>query len=463
MTMKNMLQGFVASAVVFAFGSGVASAQTCAETQFTSKNADFYLKAETEILVNDNPQAALVALNQLRAQTLNCYEFGAALRLGAAIKIQADDYEGAVVDLVAALDGGYVSEADRAQTIFNIAQIYLSTENLPKALSYYEQWLAAGGVPNRDQKWQLAVVNQKLDRNRDALVWAEQVLAADGVNAQREVYDFMIYLYDETGQLAKKAELLELLLAKNPTERRLWDAISGDYFQADEERKAFEVQKAMYLAGILQTEDEIMRVVNFYNRFNAPYQAAKILEKEINQGRISKTYERLELLANLYQVAREYQRAIPVIEEAAELSDNGQMFERLGRSYSEIQDWEKADVALTRAIAKGGLKDVGLAWVLIGQSRYERDDRSGAREAFRAASNRGARGWLDFMAAEDATEVAIARFEISSKLQDARAEKQRCDKLSVFGDQGLPEACETVTQRITEIETDLIAFDRRNS
>jgi len=34
--------------------------------------------------------------------------------------------------------------------------------------------------------------------------------------------------------------------------------------------------------------------------------------------------------------------------------------------------------------------------------------------------------------------------------------------LSVFGDQGLPEACETVRQRITEIETDLIAFDRRN-
>ena len=462
MTMKNMLQGFVASAIVMAFGSGVVSAQTCTETQFTSKNAEFYLKAETEILVNDNPQAALVSLNQLRAQQLNCYEFGAALRLGAAIKIQADDYEGAVADLVAALDGGYVGAADRAQTIFNIAQIYLSIENLPQALSYYQQWLSAGGVPNRDQKWQLAVVNQKLDRNTEALVWAEQVLRADGTNAKREVYDFLIYLYDETGQLAKKAELLELLLAKNPTERRLWDAISGDYFQADEERKAFEVQKAMYLAGILQTEDEIMRVVNFYNRFNAPYQAAKILEKEINQGRIAKTYDRLELLANLYQVAREYQRAIPVIEEAAELSDNGQMFERLGRSYSEIQEWEKADVALTRAIDKGGLSNPGLAWVLIGQSRYERDDRSGARDAFRNAGNRGARGWLDFMAAEDATEIAIARFEISSRLQDARAEKQRCDKLSVFGDQGLPEACETVRQRITEIETDLIAFDRRN-
>ena len=75
------------------------------------------------------------------------------------------------------------------------------------------------------------------------------IFEIDGSNAEREVYDFLIYLYDATGQRAKKAALLEQLLAKNPNERRLWDAIAGDYFQANEERKAFEVQKAMYLGG----------------------------------------------------------------------------------------------------------------------------------------------------------------------------------------------------------------------
>ena len=70
----------------------------------------------------------------------------------------------------------------------------------------------------------------------------------------------------------------------------LWDAISGDYFRANEERKAFEVQKAMYLGCILETVGEIMRVVNFYHTFNAPYQAAKILNMEMILGRMQKTF-----------------------------------------------------------------------------------------------------------------------------------------------------------------------------
>jgi uncharacterized protein HemY len=463
MAIKRILQGLASASAVFAVATSVATAQTsgCAETEFSSKNAEFYLRAETELLANDNPAGALLALNQLRALDLNCYELNAALRLGAAIKIQSGDYAGAARDLETALDRGFVAEADKATTYINIAQIYLTLDDLPKAAGFYERWLSAGGTPTRDQKWQLAVLYQKLDRNRDSLTWAEQVLRADGTNAKREVYDFLIYLYDATGQLAKKAELLELLLAKNPTERRLWDAISGDYFQADEERKAFEVQKAMYLAGLLTTEQELMRIVNFYNRFNAPYQAARILEKEINQGRVERTYQRLELLANLYQVSREYERAIPVIEQAAEISTNGAMYERLGRSYSELQEWAKAEAALLNALEKGGLENASLAWVLIGQSRYERSDRSGAREAFRTASSRAGRGWIDFMAAEDATERALARFEISSRLQDARAEKTRCDKLSVFGDEGLPEACLDIRDRIQSFEEELIAFDAR--
>ncbi len=463
MSILAKFRGIAVATGVMAFAAGGAAfGQECLETQFTSKNAEFYLKAETEILANKNAAAALTHLNQLRAQELNCYEFGAALRLGAAIKLEAKDYRGAISDLEQAMRDGYIAAKDVPQTNYNIAQIYLTMEDLPNSLNYMNKWIAGGGKPDRTQMWQLAIINQKTDKNVESLKWAEQVFAIDGPNAKREVYDFLIFLYDATGNLSKKAELLEILLAKNPNERMLWDAISGDYFRADDERKAFEVQKAMYLGGILQTEDELMRVVNFYNRFNAPYQAARMLEKEMNAGRISRDYKRMELLANLYQVAREFKRAIPVIEEAAEMSSNGAMYERLGRSYSEIQDWAKAEDALTKALNKGGLKDKGLAWVLIGQSRYERGDRAGAREAFRSANNRGGRGWIDFMASEDATEVALQRFIRASLVQDLRAEKKRCDDLAVLG--GDPtEACTTVEERLEAAEADLAAFNERNS
>ena len=455
MVMKSFLRGVAAAGALALVTAATATAQQCTETEFSSKNGQLYLKAENELLVNKNPSGALQALNQLRGNEMNCYEEGAALRLSAAVKVETRDYTGAVRDLQTALNRGYIPASERASTYYNMSQLYMQDENISEALNYMNQWIQAGGQPDRDQKWQLAVLNHKIDNNREAIRWAEQVFRQDGPNAKREVYDFLIYLYDNTGQLAKKAELLETLLTRNPGERKLWDAIAGDYFRGGNDRRAFEVQKAMYLAGLLRTEEEIMRVVNFYNQFDVPFQAAKILEKEMNAGRIEKDYEKLELLANLYQVAREFEKAIPVIEEAARMRNSGAMYERLGRSYAELKQWEKTEEAMMQAINAGGLKDAGTVWTLIGQSRYERGMREEAKEAFRRANNRGGRGWLQFMASEERTERELFCFDISSKVLETKNEQKACKQIAVLGDEQLPENCKTVETRLEEAEAAL--------
>jgi len=455
--MKSLLKSAALLGTVLVLGTGAAFAQECTETQFSSKTGQIYLNAETKLMVEENPQGALAELNKLQNQELNCYERGAVLRLGAAIKVQAGDYQGAARDLQNALDQGFIPADQAANTYYNLSQLYLQGDDKETALDYMERWIAAGGQPTRDQNWQLAVLYQQTDQNQKALPFAEKVLEADGPNADRQVYDFLIFLYDQTGQLAKKARLLETLLARNPTDRKLWDAIAGDYFRADEQRKAFEVQKAMYLGGLLTEEDEIMRVVNFYNQFDVPYQAAKILEKEMNAGRIDRSLDKMELLVNLYQVAREYERAIPIIEQAAQMGGGGKMYERLGRSYAELKNWEKTEEAMLQAINAGGLNDTGSAWVLVGQSRYERDNREGAREAFRNANNRGGRGWLDFMASEDNTAVALRCFDLQSAVLEKENEKKACDQVRVLGEEQLPENCLTVDERLTEAKEALAA------
>lgn len=449
----TMMKGVAAVCFLALAAAGGASAQQqeCTEDQFGSTTGQLYLKAENQLMVEDNPQGALQALNELRSMELNCYEEGAVLRLSAAVKVQSGDYAGAVNDLKAALDRGYVAEKDKASTYFNIAQLYLQDEKVDLALDYMERWINAGGQPDRDQKWQLAVLYQRADQNQEALKWAEQVFEQDGPNAKREVYDFLIYLYDKTGQYGKKAQLLQQLLARNPNDRKIWDAIAGEFFRADELRMAFEVQKAMYLAGFLTKEDEIMRIVNFYNQFDVPYEAAKTLEKEMNAGRIEKDFEKLETLANLYQVAREYQKAIPVIEEAANMggAKAGAMYERLGRSYAELKEWENAERALTRAINAGGLNDPGSAWVLIGQARYELGNIEGAVEAFENANNRGGRGWLAFIESEKQTARALECFDIQSAFLEVENERKACKRLSVLGE-NLPDNCKTVDERFEE-------------
>ncbi|MEM1150115.1 MAG: hypothetical protein AAGI03_06110 [Pseudomonadota bacterium] len=453
MALNKLFKGMMAACAFTALAVGGAAAQTCDTTEFTSKNGQLYLQAENELLVNDNPAAALAKLNELRASEMNCYEEGALLRLSAAVKVETDDYPGAVRDLETAIQRGYVPAAEIGQTYFNIAQLHMSSENLDEALRYMNLWMQNGGAPNRQQKWQLAVLNHKADDNRQALRWAEEVFREDGPNAEREVYDFLIYLYDQTGQLAKKAQLLETLLQRNPNERRLWDAIAGDYFQSGDQRRAFEVQKAMYLGGILQTEDELMRIVNFYNQFDVPYQAARTLEKEMNAGNISKTYERMELLVNLYQVAREFERAIPVIREAAQMRNSGEMYERLGRSYAELKDWENTEAALTQALNAGGVNDTGTIWTLIGQSRYERDNVEGAIEAFRNANNAGGRGWLSFIEAERRTERALYCFTLRTPFLELENEQKACNQLRAFSEDQLPPGCLTIADRFEEAAT----------
>ncbi len=447
MRLKVFLKGAVAAGMLGLMGAGSALAQSCAETQFSSKTGQLYLEAEQAAITNKDFDTALAKINQLRGMTLNCYEESAIIRISAYIKIEKGDRQGAIRDLLDAINKGYVPPADIAQTYYNIAQIYLQMEDLKSSLEYMNRWMTSGGKPDRTQKWQLAVLSQRANNNREAIRWAEEVRREDGAKFDQQLYDLLVFLYNDVGDQAKLAEVLEALVERNPQERKYWDAIAGNYFQANEQRKAFEVQKAMYLSGLLKTEDEIMRIVNFYNQFNAPYYAAKVLEKEMNAGRIKKTTERMSLLADFYQVAREHEKAIPVIRQAAEMGGGGAMYERLGASYSELQKWKETEDSLQRALTLGGVKDRGTIWVRIGQSRFERGDRAGAKEAFRQAGNQGGRGWLDFMNSEEETKSALVCFEVQAAVMNLVNEDKICKKLQGLGE-NMPEGCKTIPDRL---------------
>ncbi|CAN0378165.1 unnamed protein product, partial [Scytosiphon promiscuus] len=218
MGFKATLKGAVLAGMMAAFGAGAAMAQAaCEETQFSSKTGETYLKAEQAAMTNKDFNAAAQALGQLKAMELNCYEEGAVLKLSAYINIERGDRQGAIRDLMSALDKGYIPAKDAAQTYYNIAQIYLQDENVEKSLEYMQKWQQAGGKPDRQQKWQLAVLYQRVDDFRTAIKWTEEVKRDDGNNYKQEVYDLLIYLYNAVDDKAKPAAVLHQLLVRNPT------------------------------------------------------------------------------------------------------------------------------------------------------------------------------------------------------------------------------------------------------
>jgi tetratricopeptide (TPR) repeat protein len=97
--------------------------------------------------------------------------------------------------------------------------------------------------------------------------------------------------------------------------------------------------------------------------------AAEILEREMQAGNISRDSDKLVQLSNLFRQAREYKRAIPILEQAASSSGTAKLYADLGEALYNEGQCQKAETAFKEAINRG--YDSGKSWMLIATCRYE--------------------------------------------------------------------------------------------
>jgi tetratricopeptide (TPR) repeat protein len=93
------------------------------------------------------------------------------------------------------------------------------------------------------------------------------------------------------------------------------------------------------------------------------------LEKELNARRVTRDTDKLVQLATLFRQAREYGRAIPVLEAATQSGGSGAVYAQLGEALYNEGLCVRAEKAFKKAIDRG--YEAGIAWTLIATCRYE--------------------------------------------------------------------------------------------
>jgi len=201
-----------------------------------------------------------------------------------------------------------------------------------------------------------------------ALPWAEAWFNTASPK-ERKHYDLLNFLYNNLGLKSRQADIVEKMISQWPEDKDLWQVWASILSNGGREEEAFEVTKIMYLKGLLTTEPELLKVVQYYSFYDMPYQAAQILEEEMEKERVSRAPEQLRVLSNLYRQAREYKRAIPILENVARLSGDAASFAALGEALHNEGDCEKSELAFSEAISRG--YDAGKSWMLIASCRYD--------------------------------------------------------------------------------------------
>ena len=140
-----------------------------------------------------------------------------------------------------------------------------------------------------------------------------------------------------------------------------------------------------YNAGMLTEDSEVRRLADLLVYLDIPYRAAQILTEAIEAKRVNADAKLHEKLGNCWVAAREYDKAIPPLRRAADLSQSGDLYVRLSEVQMQREDWEAASEALRRGLEKGRLKDPGNAQLMLGIAHYNQKQYSEAVPYFNRA------------------------------------------------------------------------------
>jgi len=291
-----------------------------------------------------------------------------------------DELEEAIAYFEKFLDEEMLPVRDESKVRFNIAQLHTSLQNWTETIAWLNRWLRYVEDPDSLCFYLMGMSYYQLE-DFDAAVTNAKKAVELSEEPDESWIRLLAALYSQKQDHGNAALVLEELILRYP-KKQYWVQLSLIYGANDDYRRSLAVQQVAYVQGYLTDDKELRRLARSYLYHDLPYPAAKVLEKAIEAGAITRDTKAFELLANSWISAREYERSLSPLRTAAELSEDGNLYARLGQVHMQREAWEEASVLLEKAVDKGGLEHPGNADLLLGIAYYNRDRAARARVSF---------------------------------------------------------------------------------
>ncbi len=147
-------------------------------------------------------------------------------------------------------------------------------------------------------------------------------------------------------------------------------------------------------------------------------------------GRITKTGKNYRLLSQAWQLSMESEKAIPALQEAARLTEDGELDVRLGNAFLNTGKYDECVKSVRNGIRKGGLKSPDNAQISLGMCLYNERQYQDAIKAFQVAaktdrSRRVSTQWITVINADVQRNAAIRDAESAARKKSAEVEARR--------------------------------------
>jgi tetratricopeptide (TPR) repeat protein len=348
------------------------------------------LSPALEALTSGNDEEAYELLTAIenRADRISPYERALVYQMLGFLHSEREQYPEALAYFEKCLAEEALPETSQLQTRFNVAQLYMATEEFEKAVATLEIWFATADHPSPNAYYMLAVAHYQVGDALLAVPAAEKAVET-AKSVQEPWLQLLIGLYYETQQYEKAQKPLEALIMLKPR-KVYWTQLSSLYAHLEQEPKSLAVMQLAYELDFLETDREMRQLAQLYLYHSIPYRAARVLEKGLADGIVEEDADVFAMIANSWLLAREYEAALAPLERAAEMSPKGDLYARLGQVLLDRESWAASAAALRAAFAKGELADPGTTNLMLGMALYYQKRPAQAKKYFSRALSDGA-------------------------------------------------------------------------
>lgn len=354
-----------------------------------------------ELLGENRFDEALSKLRNMERMDLNEYERALVLQTIGFVHAQQGQYPEAIKNFEACLALNALPSNAQQGMLYSLASLYMSQEMYQKTIDTLKRWLANETDPKPDAFIMMASSYATMNDYRSALPWAKRAVDASP-EPKEPWHQLLVAIYFELGQFGNAAEVLTRMVGYWPDNLRYWETLFGAYQQKQDDLQALATLNLAYANGLLVEEKKIVNLVRMRMFLNLPFFAGDLLEKEMAGGRVARNEKNLELLLSAWSAAREYDKAIAVIDQLAPLKGDGELYLQQAQLFNEQNNWAGVAQAVQKALDKGNLKNTGKAYLLQGLAFSEQKRFQDAIASFRRAqqfedTRSQATGWIEYV------------------------------------------------------------------
>ncbi|HUF72983.1 MAG TPA: hypothetical protein VMR74_08805, partial [Gammaproteobacteria bacterium] len=317
-------------------------------------------------------ECAARELDRLEAvRNLNNYEIAQLWNFRAFLAFERDDIDAALraYETILALPHADMPDGMIQASMRNLATLYVQEGQYEPGLATYQDWMELPTVtPNGDDYYLLATIYYQMDRYADGIAALEQAIGLANANGDigKEPWFQMLYVFQF--QLERIDEVIETLsfMVENWTKREHLVALAGQLSGQGRDDETLALYEAAYEAGWLTRGTDVVQLANLLLNGEAPYKAAVLLDGGLSDGTIESSPTNWRLLAQAYQLAMEHEKALPALQRASSLAENGEIDRLLAQSYQRLGRWEECAEASRSALDRGGLDRTDYVYMQLG-------------------------------------------------------------------------------------------------